>query len=151
MVVTLSPAARSMPVSSQGFWFEGTRTKSECRTVPARARASRSSNFKRNALFSAVDGACMDSSSPKLPFDGQGNQLPSHGPWRAHTFGPTAADYLAHPAPDLHEPAMRQFHPFHSQLYLGKGRALYCGPLQHLEAHAYGAPSSMSASTARSR
>ena len=35
---------------------------------------------------------------------------------------------------------MRQFHPFHSQLYLGKGRALYCGPLQHLEAHAYGAP-----------
>ena len=35
---------------------------------------------------------------------------------------------------------MRQFHPFHSQLYLGKGRALYCGPLQHLEAHVYGAP-----------
>jgi hypothetical protein len=35
---------------------------------------------------------------------------------------------------------MRQFHPFHSQLYLGKGRALYSGPLQHLEAHVYGAP-----------
>lgn len=35
---------------------------------------------------------------------------------------------------------MRQLHPFHSQLYLGKGRALYCGPLQHLEAHVYGAP-----------
>jgi len=35
---------------------------------------------------------------------------------------------------------MRQFHPFHSQLYLGNGRALYCGPLQHLEAHVYGAP-----------
>jgi AraC-like DNA-binding protein len=35
---------------------------------------------------------------------------------------------------------MQQFHPFHSQLYLGKGRALYCGPLQHLEAHVYGAP-----------
>ena len=35
---------------------------------------------------------------------------------------------------------MRQFHPFHSQLYLGKGRALYCGPLQHLDAHVYGAP-----------
>lgn len=35
---------------------------------------------------------------------------------------------------------MQKFHPFHSQLYMGKGRALYCGPLQHLEAHAYGAP-----------
>ena len=35
---------------------------------------------------------------------------------------------------------MQKFHPFHSQLYIGKGRALYCGPLQHLEAHAYGAP-----------
>jgi AraC-like DNA-binding protein len=35
---------------------------------------------------------------------------------------------------------MRPLHPFHSQLYLGKGRALYCGPLQHLEAHVYGAP-----------
>ena len=35
---------------------------------------------------------------------------------------------------------MQQFHPFHAQLYLGKGRALYCGPLQHLEAHVYGAP-----------
>jgi AraC-like DNA-binding protein len=35
---------------------------------------------------------------------------------------------------------MQQFHPFHSQLYLGKGRALYCGLLQHLEAHVYGAP-----------
>ena len=35
---------------------------------------------------------------------------------------------------------MEKFHPFHSQLYIGKGRALYCGPLQHLEAHAYGSP-----------
>jgi AraC-like DNA-binding protein len=35
---------------------------------------------------------------------------------------------------------MRQLHPFHSQLYIGKGRALYCGPLQHLESHVYGAP-----------
>ena len=35
---------------------------------------------------------------------------------------------------------MRPLHPFHAQLYLGKGRALYCGPLQHLEAHLYGAP-----------
>jgi len=35
---------------------------------------------------------------------------------------------------------MQQFHPHHSQLYVGKGRALYCGPLQHLEAHVYGAP-----------
>jgi AraC-like DNA-binding protein len=35
---------------------------------------------------------------------------------------------------------MRQLHPFHSQLYLGRGRALYCGPLQHLAAHADGAP-----------
>jgi AraC-like DNA-binding protein len=34
---------------------------------------------------------------------------------------------------------MQRF-PFHSQLYLGTGRALYCGPLQHLEAHVYGAP-----------
>jgi AraC-like DNA-binding protein len=41
---------------------------------------------------------------------------------------------------DLHEPAMQRFHPFHSQLYVGPGRALYCGPLQHLEAHVYGAP-----------
>ena len=35
---------------------------------------------------------------------------------------------------------MQKFHPFHSQLYIGKGRALYCGPLQHLEDHVYGAP-----------
>lgn len=35
---------------------------------------------------------------------------------------------------------MEKFHPFHSQLYIGKGRALYCGALQHLEAHSYGAP-----------
>jgi AraC-like DNA-binding protein len=35
---------------------------------------------------------------------------------------------------------MRPLHPFHAQLYLGNGRALYCGPLQHLEAHLYGAP-----------
>jgi AraC-like DNA-binding protein len=35
---------------------------------------------------------------------------------------------------------MQKFHPHHSQLYVGKGRALYCGPLQHLEAHVYGAP-----------
>jgi AraC-like DNA-binding protein len=41
---------------------------------------------------------------------------------------------------DLQEPATQRFHPFHSQLYLGKGRAVYCGPLQHLEAHVYGAP-----------
>lgn len=41
---------------------------------------------------------------------------------------------------DLHEPATQRFHPFHSQLYLGDGRAVYCGPLQHLEAHVYGAP-----------
>jgi AraC-like DNA-binding protein len=35
---------------------------------------------------------------------------------------------------------MQKFHPFHSQLYIGKGRALYCGALQHLETHAYGSP-----------
>jgi AraC-like DNA-binding protein len=34
----------------------------------------------------------------------------------------------------------QRFHPFHSQLYVGKGRAVYCGALQHLEAHVYGAP-----------
>src|SRR5680860_833809 len=41
---------------------------------------------------------------------------------------------------DLQEPAKQRFHPFHSQRYVGKGRALSCGPLQHLEAHGYGAP-----------
>lgn len=35
---------------------------------------------------------------------------------------------------------MDQFHPFHSQLYIGDGRAVYCGPLQQLENHVYGAP-----------
>ena len=35
---------------------------------------------------------------------------------------------------------MDMLHPFHSQLYIGKGRAVYCGPLQHLEDHVYGAP-----------
>lgn len=34
---------------------------------------------------------------------------------------------------------MRMLYPFHTRLYLGLGRALYCGPLQHLEAHVYGA------------
>lgn len=35
---------------------------------------------------------------------------------------------------------MQKYLPFHSQLYIGKGRALYCGPLQHLEPHVYGSP-----------
>ena len=35
---------------------------------------------------------------------------------------------------------MDRFHPFHSQLYIGNGRAVYCGPLQHLENHVYGSP-----------
>ncbi len=34
---------------------------------------------------------------------------------------------------------MRTFYPEHSQLYMGCGRVLYCGPLQHLETHVYGA------------
>lgn len=34
---------------------------------------------------------------------------------------------------------MRKLYPAHSQLYLGAGRALYCGPIQHLETHVYGA------------
>ncbi|MEG6508469.1 AraC family transcriptional regulator [Methyloligella sp. 2.7D] len=29
-------------------------------------------------------------------------------------------------------------HPIHSQLYVGSGRSVYCGPLQHLEDHIYG-------------
>jgi AraC-like DNA-binding protein len=33
---------------------------------------------------------------------------------------------------------MRIHYPNHSQLYLGAGRVLYCGPLQHLETHVYG-------------
>lgn len=34
---------------------------------------------------------------------------------------------------------MRKLYPAHSQLYLGPGRALYCGPIQRLETHVYGA------------
>lgn len=34
---------------------------------------------------------------------------------------------------------MRTVYPTHSQLYLWPGRALYCGPIQHLETHVYGA------------
>jgi AraC-like DNA-binding protein len=34
---------------------------------------------------------------------------------------------------------MRLLYPFHSRLYMGQGRLLYCGPLQHLETHLYGA------------
>jgi AraC-like DNA-binding protein len=34
---------------------------------------------------------------------------------------------------------MRKLYPAHSQLYLGQGRALYCGPIQRLETHVYGA------------
>jgi AraC-like DNA-binding protein len=30
-------------------------------------------------------------------------------------------------------------YPAHSQLYMGPGRVLYCGPLQHLDTHVYGA------------
>jgi AraC-like DNA-binding protein len=30
-------------------------------------------------------------------------------------------------------------YPTHSQLYMGPGRVLYCGPLQHLATHVYGA------------
>jgi AraC-like DNA-binding protein len=30
-------------------------------------------------------------------------------------------------------------YPGHSQLYMGPGRVLYCGPLQHLDTHVYGA------------
>lgn len=33
---------------------------------------------------------------------------------------------------------MRIHYPTHSQLYIGQGRTLYCGPLQHLETHLYG-------------
>lgn len=33
----------------------------------------------------------------------------------------------------------RQLYPGHSQLFLSPGRALYCGPIQYLETHAYGA------------
>jgi AraC-like DNA-binding protein len=33
---------------------------------------------------------------------------------------------------------MRNPYPAHSRLYIGQGRLLYCGPLQHLEAHVYG-------------
>ena len=33
---------------------------------------------------------------------------------------------------------MRKLYPGHTQIYMGRGRALYCGPLQHLEAHVYG-------------
>ena len=38
----------------------------------------------------------------------------------------------------MHKLAMRKLFPEHSQIYMGRGRALYCGPLQHLEAHVYG-------------
>lgn len=34
---------------------------------------------------------------------------------------------------------MRTLYPTHSQLYLGQGWALYCGPIQHLDTHIYGA------------
>lgn len=34
---------------------------------------------------------------------------------------------------------MRTLYPSHTQVYIGKGHFLYCGPLQHLEAHVYGA------------
>lgn len=41
---------------------------------------------------------------------------------------------------DLHKLAMRrQLYPGHSQLFMRPGRALYCGPIQYLENHAYGA------------
>jgi AraC-like DNA-binding protein len=41
---------------------------------------------------------------------------------------------------NLHELAMRkQLYPGHSQLFMGRGRVLYCGPIQYLETHAYGA------------
>ena len=129
-----------MPVSSHGFWLRA-RARSHGAAGPGGRRASNSSNFKRNALFAAVDGAFFDWLPPQncLSTPKRTNyRRPAR--WRADSFGPPAAAYPAHPTPDLHEPAMRQFHPFHSQLYLGKGRALYCGPLQHLEAHAYGAP-----------
>lgn len=33
---------------------------------------------------------------------------------------------------------MRTIYPTHSQIYMGRGRALYCGPLQQLDAHVYG-------------
>jgi AraC-like DNA-binding protein len=35
---------------------------------------------------------------------------------------------------------MRDLYPSHTQLYVSPGRSLYCGPLQHLEAHVYGSP-----------
>lgn len=34
---------------------------------------------------------------------------------------------------------MRNIYPAHTQLYMGHGWVLYCGPLQHLDAHVYGA------------
>jgi AraC-like DNA-binding protein len=34
---------------------------------------------------------------------------------------------------------MRALYPATSQLYMGRGRVLYCGPIQHLENHVYGA------------
>ncbi|WP_210023721.1 AraC family transcriptional regulator [Methylocaldum sp. RMAD-M] len=40
---------------------------------------------------------------------------------------------------DLHKLAMRALYPGTSQLYMGHGRVLYCGPIQHLETHVYGA------------
>jgi AraC-like DNA-binding protein len=33
----------------------------------------------------------------------------------------------------------KQLYPGHSQLFMAPGRVLYCGPIQYLEAHAYGA------------
>lgn len=35
--------------------------------------------------------------------------------------------------------AMHLRYPAHSQLYMAPGRVVYCGPLQHLETHVYGA------------
>jgi AraC-like DNA-binding protein len=40
---------------------------------------------------------------------------------------------------DLYKLAMRTLFPGTSQLYLGHGWSLYCGPLLHLETHVYGA------------
>lgn len=33
----------------------------------------------------------------------------------------------------------KQLYPGHSQLFMGSGRVMYCGPIQYLETHVYGA------------
>jgi AraC-like DNA-binding protein len=45
-----------------------------------------------------------------------------------------------HSRDGLHKLAMgKQLYPGHSQLFMGSGRVIYCGPIQYLETHVYGA------------